>query len=92
MRALAAQSPPQFSEAYKQTKGQPRISPNGRLLAVVIQFRLFIRDVETLQTVQLYAHDDEISHVAWSCDSLYVLCVLPRRGLCHVWSVEDAEW
>lgn len=86
------QEPPQFSEAYKQSGGLLCISPSGRLVAVVLQFRLLIRDVETLQTVQVFSHEDEISHVEWSCDSLYVLCVLPRRGLCHVWAVDNAEW
>lgn len=84
--------PPQFSEAFKQTKGRLSISPSGRLVAVVVQYRLTIRDVESLRTVQVFSHDDEVSHVEWSADSLYVLCVLPHRGLCHVWAVDDAEW
>lgn len=84
--------PPQFSEAVRQSFGLVRLSPDGRFVAVATDFRLAIRDVDSLQIVQLYTNVDEIARIEWSCDSLFVLCAVPRRGVCQVWSVDNTEW
>jgi hypothetical protein len=89
---MQSDSPPQFSEAQNHSRGLLAISPNGQLLAVVVQRRLFLRDFESQSVVQEYVHDDDVSHVEWSCDSRYILTVLARKKLVHVWAVEDKEW
>lgn len=52
--------------------------------ATCVQYRLVVRDVSTLQILQLYTCLDQISHMDWSSDSLFVLCAMYKRGLVQV--------
>lgn len=81
-----------FSEAHKCTGPDPVFSPNGRYVATAVDFRLVIRDVESLQILQLYSCLDKVEEVIWSCDSAYLLCGLYKRGIVQVWSVDDHTW
>lgn len=49
-----------------------------------MQYRLVVRDVSTLQILQLYTCLDQISHMEWSSDSLFILCAMYKRGLVQV--------
>uniref|UniRef100_A0A8C9QQQ3 WD repeat containing, antisense to TP73 n=1 Tax=Spermophilus dauricus TaxID=99837 RepID=A0A8C9QQQ3_SPEDA len=60
--------------------------------ASCVQYRLVVRDVSTLQIRQLYTCLDQIQHIEWSADSLFILCAMYRRGLVQVWSLEQPEW
>ncbi|XP_012589976.1 PREDICTED: WD repeat-containing protein WRAP73 [Condylura cristata] len=60
--------------------------------ASCVQYRLVVRDAQTLQIVQLYTCLDQVQHVEWSADSLFILCAMYRRGLVQVWSLEQPEW
>lgn len=51
-----------------------------------MQYRLVVRDVSTLQILQLYTCLDQISHMEWSSDSLFILCAMYKRGLVQVGS------
>ena len=82
----------QYSEPHSQTGGLVRFSPCGRLLAGATNYRLIVRDVDTLQIVQLYSCMDAIEDLEWSCDSEYVLCSFRKRGAAQVWSMSDKEW
>ena len=82
----------QYSECHSQSGGHVRFSPDGRLIATAAGYRLVIRDVDTLQIVQLYGCVDAIEDVEWSFDSEYVLCSIPKRGVAQVWSVSNKEW
>ncbi|CAG9466606.1 unnamed protein product [Pedinophyceae sp. YPF-701] len=81
-----------FSEAYKCTGPAPAHSPDGRCVACVVDYRLVIRDAETLQVLQLYSCIDKVEHIEWSCDSAYVLCGLFKRATVQVWSVDQPEF
>ena len=81
----------QFSDSLEES-GDAHFSPDGRLLATATAFRLFVRDVHTLQLTHLFSCADAIERVEWSCDSKYVLCGIFRRGLVQVWSIDNAEW
>lgn len=52
--------------------------------ATCVQYRLVVRDVSTLQILQLYTCLDQISHMDWSSDSLFILCAMYKRGLVQV--------
>lgn len=52
--------------------------------ASCVQYRLVVRDASTLQILQLYTCLDQIQHIEWSADSLFILCALYRRGLVQV--------
>ncbi|GBG89539.1 hypothetical protein CBR_g49329 [Chara braunii] len=80
-----------FSETYKHS-GPCAWSPDGKLLAIAVDYRLVVRDLDTLQVVQLYSCLDKISHIEWAPDSIYILCGLFKRAMVQVWSIENAEW
>nr|XP_033501761.1 WD repeat-containing protein WRAP73 isoform X2 [Epinephelus lanceolatus] len=81
-----------FSEVFKQSNQLCKVSPDGKYLATCVQYRLVVRDVCTLQILQLYTCLDQISHMDWSSDSLFVLCAMYKRGLVQVWSLEQPDW
>ncbi|XP_031235539.1 WD repeat-containing protein WRAP73 isoform X2 [Mastomys coucha] len=81
-----------FSESFKLSGLLCRFSPDGKYLASCVQYRLVVRDVTTLQILQLYTCVDQIQHIEWSADSLFILCAMYRRGLVQVWSLEQPEW
>ncbi|XP_045659454.1 WD repeat-containing protein WRAP73 isoform X2 [Ursus americanus] len=81
-----------FSEVFKLSSLLCKFSPDGKYLASCVQYRLVIRDVNTLQILQLYTCLDQIQHIEWSADSLFILCAMYKRGLVQVWSLEQPEW
>uniref|UniRef100_A0A3B5B068 WD repeat containing, antisense to TP73 n=1 Tax=Stegastes partitus TaxID=144197 RepID=A0A3B5B068_9TELE len=81
-----------FSEVFKQTNQLCKVSPDGKYLATCVQYRLVVRDVSTLQILQLYTCLDQVSHMEWSSDSLFILCAMYNRGLVQVWSLEQPDW
>uniref|UniRef100_A0A8C7XTP8 WD repeat containing, antisense to TP73 n=1 Tax=Oryzias sinensis TaxID=183150 RepID=A0A8C7XTP8_9TELE len=81
-----------FSEVFKQSNQLCKVSPDGKYLATCVQYRLVIRDVNTLQILNLYTCLDQISHMEWSSDSLFILCAMYKRGLVQVWSLEQPDW
>uniref|UniRef100_A0A8C6CV47 WD repeat containing, antisense to TP73 n=1 Tax=Moschus moschiferus TaxID=68415 RepID=A0A8C6CV47_MOSMO len=81
-----------FSEVFKLSSLLCKFSPDGKYLASCVQYRLVVRDANTLQILQLYTCLDQIQHLEWSADSLFILCALYKRGLVQVWSLEQPEW
>uniref|UniRef100_A0A3B4D6Z7 Anaphase-promoting complex subunit 4 WD40 domain-containing protein n=1 Tax=Pygocentrus nattereri TaxID=42514 RepID=A0A3B4D6Z7_PYGNA len=81
-----------FSEVFKQSNQLCKVSPDGKYLATCVQYRLVVRDVNTLQILQLYTCLDQVAHMEWSSDSLFILCAMYKRGLVQVWSLEQPEW
>ena len=80
-----------FSDTVACT-GVCQCSPDGKLVASAANYRLAVRDVYSLQVVQLFSCVDEISSLEWSFDSKLVLCVCPKRGIVQIWNVEDDNW
>mmetsp|Transcript_481 Transcript_481/g.1053 ORF Transcript_481/g.1053 Transcript_481/m.1053 type:complete len:436 (-) Transcript_481:31-1338(-) len=81
-----------FSEVYRCNGPAPQFSPNGRYLATAVDFRLVVRDVDTLNVVQLFSCLDKIEHIEWACDSNFILCGLFKRAMVQAWSVEQPDW
>lgn len=81
-----------FSDAFKQTSQICRFSPDGVYLANAVQYRLIVRQVNTLQISRLFTCLDAIQHVQWSADSQFILCAMYNRSLIQVWSLEQPEW
>lgn len=52
--------------------------------ATCVQYRLVVRDMSTLQILHLYTCLDQISHMDWSSDSLFILCAMYKRGMVQV--------
>uniref|UniRef100_A0A3P8WQY8 WD repeat containing, antisense to TP73 n=1 Tax=Cynoglossus semilaevis TaxID=244447 RepID=A0A3P8WQY8_CYNSE len=81
-----------FSEVFKQSNQLCKVSPDGKYLATCVQYRLVVREVSTLQILQLYTCLDQVSHMEWSSDALFILCAMYKRGLVQVWSLEQPDW
>ena len=73
-----------FSEPYKVSGPPPCHSPDGKYVCHTAEYRLIIRETETLRVVQLYSCVDRISAVEWSANSLYVMCTLCARNVIQV--------
>ncbi|KAK8945666.1 hypothetical protein KSP40_PGU011334 [Platanthera guangdongensis] len=80
-----------FTDSYKQT-GPCCFSPDSRYLAIAVDYRLVIRDLDSLKVVQLYSCVDKISYIEWASDSEYILCGLYRRPMVQAWSLTQPEW
>ena len=91
-RDLPPQDVVTYSEPHLHTGSLVKFSPCGSYIASAASYRLIVRDVDTLQIVQLYSCTDEIEGLEWSCDSEYVLCSIQKRGAAQVWSVTNNEW
>uniref|UniRef100_A0A8D0BQ76 WD repeat containing, antisense to TP73 n=1 Tax=Salvator merianae TaxID=96440 RepID=A0A8D0BQ76_SALMN len=81
-----------FSEMFKHSSQLCRFSPDGKCLASGVQYRLMVRDANTLQILQLFTCLDQIQHIEWSSDSLFILCAMYKRGIVQVWSLEQPDW
>ncbi|NXV41620.1 WRP73 protein, partial [Uria aalge] len=81
-----------FSELFKLSGLLGRFSPDGKCLASCVQYRLVVRDANTLQILQLYTCLDQIQYIEWSSDSLFILCAMYKRGIVQVWSLEQPDW
>lgn len=74
-----------FSETYKSsTDPAPCYSPDGQFIATAVEYRLIIREAESLRVVQLYSCLDRISELSWAPNSLYVMCAIHARGIVQV--------
>lgn len=82
----------EFTELYKQSLNLCRFSPNGLYLANVVQFRVVVRDAESLQILHLFTCTDNVQEVLWSPDSELVLCASFKLGSIQIWSLKDEKW
>ncbi len=73
-----------FSEAFQQTKHLVRFSPDGRCVASCSQYRLVIRDMKTLQILNLHTCLDPVQYIQWSPDSMFIMCGMFKRGVVQV--------
>ena len=81
-----------FSELYKHSGGHCTWSPDGKYLAVASKSTLVVRDVDDMSVVNLFNCADEIKHVEWSFDSMYILCGIYGRAVVDVWCVHKTDW
>lgn len=52
-----------FSDLFKQTSQICEYSPNAKYLANVVQFRLIVRDLNSLEIVNMYTCLDTINYI-----------------------------
>ncbi|KAJ3172057.1 WD repeat-containing protein wrap73 [Geranomyces variabilis] len=81
-----------FTELYKQSSNLCRFSPDGLFLATAVQYRVVIRDAETLQILHLFTCTDTVQFIEWSPDSELVCCASFKLGAIQVWSVRNEDW
>lgn len=81
-----------FSETYKRTGPTPVFSPDGRFLATAVEYRLVIRDAETLTVTSISSCMDRIHKIEWHPDSDHILCACYKRGVVQCFQVSDENW
>lgn len=74
-----------LSETFKLTKDQCYFSPNGRYIANASQYRLVVREYETLQIVSVLTCIDTIDKVIWSPNSKMILTSSFKRSVSQVY-------
>ena len=80
-----------LSETFKLTKGQCYFSPNGRYIANSSQFRLVVREFETLQIVSVLTCIDSIDKIVWAPNSKTILSSCFKRGVSQIWTVQSSS-
>jgi hypothetical protein len=80
----------EFSEAYKGTLCE--WSPDGKMVAGVAEYRVYIRDAQTQHVCSIFTCLDTIDQIVWSGDSKYVLCSMHKRAVVQAWSIEHPDW
>lgn len=81
-----------FSDLFKQTTQLCEFSPDGKSLANVVQFRLIVREMNSLEIKNIFTCLDTINYIEWSPDSEFIMCSLSKRNLVQVFSIENPEW
>ncbi|KAJ1558724.1 WD repeat-containing protein wrap73, partial [Nowakowskiella sp. JEL0078] len=81
-----------FTELYKQTSNLCVFSPNGVYLATAVQYRVVIRDSQTLQILHLFSFPDAVQQLLWAADSTLILAASHKTSRVYIWSIEDTEW
>ena len=82
----------EFTELYKQSGNLCSFSPNGLYLATAVQYRLVIRDADSLQILHLYNCNDTPQDILWSPDSDLILTANYKTGCIQIWSLRDEHW
>lgn len=82
----------EFGEVTLFTGPPPAFSPDGRLVAAAQEFRLVIRDTDTLTVLAIFSCLDRIDTISWSPNSDHVLCALLKRATVQVFSVSNPEF
>ena len=81
----------QFSELHG-IKGRLLWSPSGELLATTEGNQLMIRCGDSLQIIGVHSCLDIIDKIEWSSNNEYILCLIRKRGIVMVWSINDIKW
>jgi hypothetical protein len=81
-----------FSEKAVFTGPLPCFSPDGKLVALAQEYRLVVREIETLAVVGLFSCLDRIEALSWSPCGELILCGMYTHGTAQVFSITDSEW
>lgn len=63
-----------------------------RYIANASQFRLVLREFETLQIITVFTCIDTVDRVLWSKNSKLILTCCYKRNVSQVWSVDNTSW
>ncbi|KAI8636550.1 WD40-repeat-containing domain protein [Parasitella parasitica] len=82
-----------YSNLYKHSHYQSKISPNNYYVANVVDNRLVLRkNDQDLMVLQVHETRRPIDYVQWAPDSQYILCVNYENCRVDVRSVTDSKW
>jgi WD40 repeat protein len=81
-----------FGDITPFTGPPPAFSPDGRYVAAAQEFRLVIRDTDTLTVLAIFSCLDRIDSISWSPNSDHILCALLKRATVQVFSVSNPEF
>lgn len=78
-----------FSESYRATGPQPAYSPDGEYLATAVDYRVIVRDVDSLEVAAMFSCVDRVDQLEWAPAGDLLLAALHARGTTQVFSVAD---
>ena len=81
-----------FSEEAVFDGPLPCFSSDGKHVAIAQQYRMVVKEIETMAVVGLFSCLDRIEDLAWSPCNELVLCSMFTRGTVQVFSLTDSEW
>ncbi|KAG5444947.1 WD repeat-containing protein wrap73 [Clonorchis sinensis] len=81
-----------FSVPVKASMGLVSISPDCNYVASASHHRITLRTISAVQVSRTFTCIDVVSQFSWSPDSLFILCVLRKRGTTQILSIENPEW
>lgn len=61
-----------FTSVYKQTIC--KVSPDSGFLAVIVNYKLIIRTIPSLEILKIYSFTANIKKITWSADSKLIAC------------------
>lgn len=81
-----------FSDKAVYTGPLPCFSPDGTHVALAQDYRLVVREVESMAVVGLFTCLDRVDALAWSPCGELLLATMFGRGTAQVFSLSDPGW
>lgn len=78
----------EFSELFKSSH-LIEFSPNSKFIANIYNFRLCVRDAQSLQIKKYFTCIDICSKIEWSHDSRFLLALQEKRNLVQIFDLES---
>ncbi|PRP89130.1 WD repeat-containing protein WRAP73 [Planoprotostelium fungivorum] len=76
----------ELSELYPHSASKSvKWSPDGKFIAVALNYRLLIRETANLGVTSLFSCNADIGDLEWSPDGDYVACLIPKRSMVQIW-------
>ncbi|CAO3643055.1 unnamed protein product [Cunninghamella echinulata] len=82
-----------YSQLYKHSSYQCKISPDCKYVANTTETRLVIRDhSQDMIVMHVYETNYTIDIMSWSPDSQYILTMNREHAIVNIWSINDTNW
>ncbi|XP_064459451.1 WD repeat-containing protein WRAP73-like isoform X2 [Ornithodoros turicata] len=82
-----------FSNVFKESFSQSKFSHDGKHLAVPYGAKVTVyKQSIDLPETAVFENNDNVDVIEWSPDSTMILCVILKRKVLQIWSIEDPQW
>lgn len=67
-------------------------SPDNTLAAVTNGSKIIIKNLPTLENIQVFSFPEQVSHIEFSPDSKYILAVMCEKNMVEARSISEEDW